>query len=71
MVRFKYLYRNDVVMYRQDGIDGFFYLFIRNILHRIRIYKDGKNIKEKLMLIKNATKEGKNFYPKIEFPKGE
>lgn len=71
MERFKYMYRNDVVMYRQDGIDGFFYLFIRNILHKIRIYKDGKNVKEKLSLIKNATKEGKRFYPKIEFPKGE
>lgn len=71
MERFKYMYRNDVVMYRQDGIDGFFYLFIRNMLHRIRIYKDGKNIREKLLLIKNATKEGKRFYPKIEFPKGE
>lgn len=71
MERFKYMYRNDVVMYRQDGIEGFFYLFIRNILHKIRIYKDGKNIKEKLLLIKNATKEGKKFYPKIEFPKGE
>ena len=28
MERFKYMYRNDVVMYRQDGIEGFFYLFI-------------------------------------------
>lgn len=71
MERFKYMYRNDVVMYRQDGFEGKIYLFIRNVIHRIRIIKDGKNIREKLTLIKNATKEGKVFYPKIEFPKGE
>ncbi len=67
--RFKYMYRNDVVMYKQDGIEGLFYLFIRNIIHKVRIYRDGKNKKEKLILIKNTTYEGKNFHPKIEFPK--
>ena len=71
MERFKYMYRNDVVMYRQDGIEGSIYLSIRNMLHRIRIFIDGKDVKEKIALIKNATKEGKNFNPKIEFPKGE
>ena len=71
MDRFKYMYRNDVVMYRQDGIEGAVYLWIRNMLHRIRILKDGKNVKAKLALIKNATKEGQAFYPQIEFPKGE
>lgn len=71
MGRFKYMYRNDVVMYRQDGVEGTIYLAIRNLLHIIRIFKDGKNVKEKLALIKNATNEGKNFNPKVEFPKGE
>lgn len=66
--RFKYMYRNDVVMYRQDGLDGWFYLSIRNIVHRIRILKDQNNVKEKFELIKNATKEGKRFYPKLEYP---
>ncbi len=68
MERFKYMYRNDVVMYRQDGLEGGFYLFIRNLLHRVRIFRDGKNVKEKFELISTATKEGKNFYPHIEFP---
>lgn len=68
MDRFEYMYRNDVVMYRQDGIEGNFYLMIRNMLHRIRIIKDGRDVKEKKTLIKNATKEGKCFNPKIEFP---
>lgn len=71
MERFKYMYRNDVVMYRQDGIEGSTYLFVRNMLHRIRILKDGKNVRQKIELIKMATKEGKSFYPSIEFPRGE
>ena len=65
------MYRNDVVMYRQDGIEGNIYLFIRNLVHRFRILKDGKIVKEKFKLISTATKEGKKFYPKIEFPGGK
>ena len=71
MDRFKYMYRNDVVMYRQDGFEGSLYLFIRNMLHRLRIFKDGKNIRKKMELIYIATKEGKQFFPKFEFPGGK
>ena len=66
--RFNYMYRNDVVLYRQDGIEGTIYLIIRNLLHKVRILKSEKNVKEKMDLIRNATKEGKRFYPKVEFP---
>lgn len=68
MDRFKYMYRNDVVMYRQDGFEGWLYLRIRNIVHRIRIVLHAKNKNEKLKLISKSTKEGKNFFPEIEFP---
>lgn len=68
MDRFKYMYRNDVVMYRQDGFEGLLYLTIRNIVHRIRIVLHAKNKNEKLKLISKSTKEGKNFFPEIEFP---
>lgn len=68
MDRFKYMYRNDVVMYRQDGIEGRIYLTIRNIVHKIRIIISLKDIKGKLALMKSATKDGKYFYPTIEFP---
>ena len=71
MERFKYMYRNDVVMYRQDGIEGSIYLFIRNLMHRLRILRDGNNVKEKFELLSTASKEGKKFYPEIEFPGGK
>lgn len=66
--RFKYMYRNDVVMYRQDGIEGRLYLTIRNTMHKIKVIKSGKNTNEKLKIMHDATKEGNNFYPEIEFP---
>lgn len=69
--RFRYMYRNDVVMYRQDGLEGNLYLMIRNILHKIRIIKNGNNVKEKISIINNATREGKKFNPNVEFPKGK
>lgn len=68
MDRFKYMYRNDVVMYRQDGFEGWFYLSIRNIVHRIRIMLNANDKKAKLALISKATKEGKQFFPTIDFP---
>ena len=68
MDRFRYMYRIDVVMYRQDGLEGRLYLSIRNIVHRIRILFKSKGRYSKLVLIREATKEGKTFFPTIEFP---
>lgn len=68
MNRFKYMYRNDVVMYRQDGFEGWLYLSIRNIVHMIRVLFKSKDRHSKLALIRESTKEGKAFFPTIEFP---
>lgn len=67
---FKYLYRNDVVLYRREGIKGWILLYIRIALHKIRIILSNKNNKiERLEIINEAIKKGKNFYPKVEFVK--
>ena len=67
--RFNYLYRNDCVLYRGEGIKGWFLLKIRLILHKLRILRsDKKDKKERINIINNAIKEGKKFFPKIEFP---
>lgn len=65
--RFKYLYRNDVVLYRGEGLKGWVLLYIRLILHKLRILKsDKKDKKERIKIINNAIKEGKKFKPEIE-----
>lgn len=67
--RFRYMYRNDVVMYRQDGLEGFIYLFIRNVMHIFRILVRGKERKQKICLLLKSTIKGLGYYPSIEYPK--
>lgn len=66
--RFNYLYRNDVVLYRREGIKGWLLLYIRLAIHKLRIMKSNKpNKKERIKIINAAIKEGKNFFPKIDY----
>ena len=66
--RFKYLYRNDVVLYRREGLKGWFLLKARIILHKIRIMQSDKlDKKARIKIIDSALKDGKNFYPEIEY----
>lgn len=66
--RFKYLYRNDVVLYRREGIKGWILLYLRLLKHKLKILKSNKNNKkERIKIINDAIKEGKKFKPKIEY----
>lgn len=66
--RFKYMYRNDVVLYRREGIKGWMLLYMRLALHKLRILKSSKNDKkDRIKIIDSAIKEGKKFNPKIEY----
>ncbi|MBP3892235.1 MAG: glycosyltransferase family 2 protein [Solobacterium sp.] len=65
--RFSYLYRNDVYLYRREGLKGYLYLFARVLLHSLRVLASkSSNKKEKIATIINATKEGFAFHPNIE-----
>lgn len=66
--RFNYMYRNDVVLYRQDGLEGKLYLSIRNIMHRLRVILKADNKSKKLKIIHTGSREGKKFKPEIEYP---
>ena len=67
--RFKYMYRNDVVLYRGEGFKGKILLKMRLLLHKYRIIKSNKeNKRERIKIIDDAIKEGKNFFPSIEYP---
>lgn len=65
--RFGYMFRNDVVLYRQDGFEGWLYMKLRIAYIRLKVIfkSDCKN--EKLKLINNALKKGRKFEPLIEY----
>lgn len=66
--RFKFLYRNDVVLYRREGIKGWILLNIRLLLHKTRILlSNKKDKKERIKIINESIKDGKSFFPKIEY----
>lgn len=66
--RFNYLYRNDVVLYRREGLKGWILLYIRLALHKLRVLKSNKEDKKKrIQIINKAIKEGKKFDPDIEY----
>ncbi len=66
--RFKYMYRNDVILYKREGVKGWILLYIRLALHKFRILKSNKKDKKKrIKIINNAIKEGKKFNPEIEY----
>lgn len=69
MDRFKFMYRNDVVLYRMDGLEGVLYLLIRNLWHCVNILKSHNRAFYKIKLICNSTIDGIFFRPVIQYPK--
>lgn len=65
--RYRYAYRNEYYLFRNEGLKGRLYYFIKRMYHRVKIIKTGKNVSEKLRVINNAVKEGKTFFPQVEF----
>ena len=66
--RYKFLYRNDVYLYRREGFKGFLYEVVRLTAHFFRILfkaKDHKFLRIKMMLV--GTKQGFSFKPQIEY----
>lgn len=66
--RFRYLYRNDVYLYRREGIKGLLYEIFRLTWHCIKIIffcKDSR--KKRLSVIFKGTWAGIHFRPDIEY----
>lgn len=66
--RYRYLYRNDVYLYRREGFKGFCYQAVRLSAHYIRIlFKAKDNKRERIKQLVSGTKEGRSFNPAIEY----
>ncbi len=67
--RFDYLYRNDVYLYRREGLRGFAYEAVRLSGHCLRVLLRAKDHKkERLQKIIGGTRRGLSFHPPIEMP---
>lgn len=68
--RYKYAYRNEVYVYRREGIPGWIHLTLKTCLHICKVALKSKNEKKKrLSIIINSTREGLKFNPEIEYYK--
>ena len=67
--RYNYLYRNDVYLYRREGITGFLYEVVRLLNHTARVLVKAKDHRTmRLGYIWKSTLDGLSFNPAIEFP---
>lgn len=67
--RYKYLYRNDVYLYRREGITGFLYEVVRLLNHTARVLVKAKDHRiMRLGYIWKSTFDGLSFNPAIKFP---
>ena len=65
--RYRYVYRNDVVLYRGEGVKGIAYIVARDAYHTAAVLASGKPDKlKKIGIIWGATLEGVSFNPPIE-----
>lgn len=66
--RYKLSYRNEVYIFRREGIVGFFYQTLRLFLHIFRIlFKSKDNKSKRIKCVLEGTKNGFSFKPEIEY----
>lgn len=67
--RYQYLYRNEVYVFRREGLKGILYLMLRVTLHCVRIVLKGTAKKEKLSVVLKSLWTGFSFRPTIKYVK--
>ena len=68
--RYRYIYRNDCVLYRQEGLAGNAFLVARAAYHMLRVVASPVGNKAKrLGIIAASNLAGAFFNPNIEFPR--
>ncbi|MCI1749750.1 MAG: glycosyltransferase family 2 protein [Megasphaera cerevisiae] len=68
--RYDFLYRNDVYLYRREGIKGFLYELFRLLWHTMRVIFKAKDHKcDRIYKIWMGTLVGIKFFPDIEYIK--
>ena len=64
--RYRYLYRNEVVVYRREGLRGWIYLISRVAFHILKVLHHGSDKGAKIRIILSSFFEGLRFHPSVE-----
>ncbi len=67
--RYRYLYRNEVYVYRREGWRGWSYLLTRTLLHTLRVLLHATHRWQKLRVILTSFWAGLRFRPPVEYVK--
>jgi len=66
--RCRYSYRNDVYLFRREGIKGWVWLIARNCYHTYQVITSKCERKmQRIKIIWNGFREGLHFKPREEF----
>ncbi len=65
--RYAYLYRNEVYVYRREGIKGWLYLIPRVCLHLVKVLLKSDHKRKKMGVILSSFFAGFRFNPPIEY----
>lgn len=65
--RYRLIYRNDVVLYREEGLFGYAFLVARGLNHIVRVVLESPDDKlRKIGIIVSSNIDGLRFHPEIE-----
>ena len=64
--RYRYSYRNDVYLYRREGIAGWLWLLAKNLWHSVKTVRRGHP--ERMAVIWSGFRSGLSFAPAIQYP---
>ena len=66
--RYRWFYRNDVVLYRREGIRGWLWLIAKDVWHTLQVLRDKRGGRAKrIATIWRGFWEGVHFHPEVEF----
>lgn len=66
--RYHYFYRNDVVLYRREGVTGWLWLCVKDLWHTLQVLRDRRGRRaERIGTIWKGFLEGIHFSPEIKY----
>ena len=65
--RYQYFYRNDVYLYRREGLKGWIWLLAKDTWHSVQIILHHQEVMKKLKIVWSSAWRGLSFKPEIEY----